>query len=83
VLGLAAAAEIAPAVRDEFRIGPAKPRHRDFAAGMEDRGEIVPAALVAREAPGLDNFGAGQFIAVHALPYDGAGVWIACGHVPV
>ena len=62
MLGLGAAAEIALAVRHEFRIGPAKPRHRDLSAGMADCQEIVPAALVAREAPGLDNVGAGHFV---------------------
>ena len=39
---------------------------RNFAAGVEDRGEILPPALVAGEAPALDNLGAGQFIgAIH------------------
>jgi hypothetical protein len=67
MLGGTAAAKVAPAVLDEFGIRAAKPRHRNLAAGMKNGAEIVPAALVAGEAPALDNLGAGQFIGgIHA-----------------
>src|SRR5262245_16995395 len=52
----------AAALHDEFTERPAKPGHVDDTVRMKGREQVVPATLVAVEAPGLDQFGAGVFV---------------------
>src|ERR1700752_4881996 len=40
----------------------AKPGHRDLAVRVKGRQQLIPAALVAIEPPGLDQLGAGEFV---------------------
>ncbi len=54
--------ETYPAKLDEFRKRPAKPRHRYLAVRREGRAQLGPSGLVAIGAPGLDQFGAGEFV---------------------
>src|SRR5262249_39910205 len=65
----------APAMLDELAERAAKPGHRDLAVGVKGRQQLVPAALVAIEPPGLDQLGAGEFVfQTHFFP-DSQVVW--------
>src|SRR5262249_20670980 len=64
---LAGAAALA--LLDELLERAAKPGHRNLALRMEGRKQLGPAALVAIEAPGLDQLGARVFVfQTHDIP---------------
>src|SRR5579864_470873 len=50
------------AALDELLERPAKPGHRNVAVRRERGAQFLPLALVARGAPGLDQFGAGDLV---------------------
>src|SRR5262249_35153502 len=47
---------------DELLEWAAKPRHRNMPVGREGAAELFPFALVAVDAPGLDEFGDREFV---------------------
>src|SRR5882724_6117137 len=60
---------------DELVERAAEPGHRDLAVGVKSRQQLIPAALVAIEPPGLDQLGAGEFVfQTHLFP-DSHVVW--------
>ena len=68
VLGELARPRALAAALDELRIGPAEPGDGDLPLGREDREQVLPLALIAAEAPALDQFGAGLFVVdVHCM----------------